>query len=406
MIPLPLFHKKAPAVIVLLCLFVLFLLTLLTQDAQTNTTLRTEKYDLADTLSQVGYKTDYQGNLDDMKQAYAQLSSLGEYYEISMQFLYLPDFPFSDHFLYLYEEGYSEDSKVLVNLDGIPTSLSAVKTIQLSGNCMDLFPRKVQEGRLLTEKEDDALYEAGTTLPILVGSEYADLLQVGDLVDGLYIQKALSLEVVGVLAPNSYLSFRGQPLSLDRYLIMPSFRCAAPTGDADELFQVRHYANKLSGYFPQEKAPQILPVITDLNRLEIGTFSFSTGNALSGIYSHLMSSIGLSTHTLNLIFIAAVMLLFPLFLLYLLHRNFSYLACCFLSGISIRTLQLRTIFSCLILLFVPVLSLYGYALLVGLALRPASIVLVLFLVLLSLAILFRTVSTKSMLLWLGRDSHD
>ena len=60
-------------------------------------------YARSGTLSQVGYQRDYtslyQGKLKDMKYAYNQLSSLKEYYEVTSQFLYIPDFPLEDHFL-------------------------------------------------------------------------------------------------------------------------------------------------------------------------------------------------------------------------------------------------------------------------------------------------------------------
>ena len=74
MIPLPLFQKKAPAVISFVCLFALLLLLLLTQNAEATAHTQEEKYTFLDSLSQVVYQADYQslyqGKINDMKQAY------------------------------------------------------------------------------------------------------------------------------------------------------------------------------------------------------------------------------------------------------------------------------------------------------------------------------------------------
>lgn len=412
MIALPLFQKKLPAIVSVFCLSALILLLLLTQDAEANTKVQEEKYEISGTLSQVEYQTDYtslyQGKLNDMKYAYDQLSSLGDYYEIASQFLYIPDFPFEDHFLYLYEEGHSEDSKYLLEQDGSLTLISAIKTVQISSNCTDAFSISVQEGRVLTKEDMSSLCKnaPNQTLPILVGSDYADLLQIGDLIEGLYIQKNISLEVVGILTPNSHITLYGYPLYLDRYIVMPSFLCSEPLDEADYIFQVRHYANKLSGFFPQEKASQVFRVIEDLKPLQIGSFSFSTEGSLSGVYSQLITSIGISTHTLMILLISASLLLFPLLLLYLLNTNFQYIVFCYLAGIGIKKLQWQTILSSAILFIPPFLLLYGYGKLTGLSVHPGFILLIFLWLFLSIVIIYMKLSKNAILTYLGRNLND
>lgn len=66
---------------------------------------------------------------------------------------------------------------------------------------------------------------------------------------------------------------------------MPSFLCSEPLDEADEIFQVRHYANKLSGFLPQDEATQIFRVFSDLKSLDIGAFHFTTNNSLPGLYA-------------------------------------------------------------------------------------------------------------------------
>ena len=48
-------------------------------------------------------------------------------------------------------------------------------------------------------------------------------------------------------------------MSLDRYLVMPSFDIEEdPTNAEDDMFQVRHYANKLSGKLHYDSFVQFL----------------------------------------------------------------------------------------------------------------------------------------------------
>ncbi|MGM9566544.1 hypothetical protein [Evtepia sp.] len=412
MMALPLFQRKLPAIVSVFCLSVLILLLLLTQDAEARTKVQEEKYNSSSTLSQVEYQKDYtslyRGKLNDMKYAYDQFSSLGDYYEITSQFLYVPDFPFEDHFLYLYEEGHSEDSKYLLEEGNSSTLISAIKTVQISNNCTDAFAISVQKGRVFTNEDMSSLCKnaPNQTLPILVGSDYANLLQIGDLIEGLYIQKNISLEVVGILTPNSHITLYGYPLYLDRYVVMPSFLCSEPLDEADYIFQVRHYANKLSGFFPQEKATQVFRVMADLKPLQIGSFSFQTDNSPSGIYTNVIASIGISTHTLMILLILASLLLFPLLLLYLLNTNFQHIAFCYLAGICIKKLQWQTILSSAILFIPPFLLLYGCGKLAGLSVHPGFILLILLWLLLSIIIIYVKLSTNVILTYLGRSLND
>lgn len=412
MIPLPLFQKKAPAVISFVCLFALLLLLLLTQNAEATAHTQEEKYTFLDSLSQVVYQADYQslyqGKINDMKQAYHELSSLEAYYEINDQFLYIPDFSFGDQFLYLYEEGYNKDSTYLLEDGDSSVLLSAVKTVQLSSNCMEFFSLRVQEGRLLTEGDMYALSNSSSTniLPILVGCEYAGLLHIGDRVESNYIEKEISLEVVGILDSDSYLMVNGYPLYLDRYIVMPSFLCSEPLNEADEIFQVRHYANKLSGFLPQDEATQVFRMFSDLKALDIGAFHFTTNDSLPGLYAQVMASINLSAHSLALLLFVVSLLLFPLLLLFLLNTNFQYLTVCHLAGVSIQKLRQRTILSAESLFLPSCILLLGYGKLTGLFLRPSFFSLILLWFFFSIALVFHKLSEPTLLTYLGKDLND
>ena len=244
------------------------------------------------------------------------------------------------------------------------------------------------------------------TLPILVGADYADSLQIGDRIESLYIQKNISLEVVGILTPNSHITLYGYPLYLNRYIVMPSFVCSEPVDEADYIFQVRHYANKLAGFFPQEKAPEVFRVIEDLKSLQIGSFSFPTEGSLSGVYSQAIASIGISTHTLMILLIAVSLFLCPLLLFYLLNTNFQYIVFCYLAGICIKKLRWQTILSSAILFLLPFLLLFGYGKLTGLFVHPCVILLAFLWFLLSVVMIYKKLSANAILTYLGRNFND
>lgn len=76
----------------------------------------------------------------------------------------------------------------------------------------------------------------------------ADELEIGDVLKGVYIQDEFTYEIIGILQDGSNIDLGGQEVSLNRYLLMPSFNIKEkPTNAEDDMFQVRHYANKLSG---------------------------------------------------------------------------------------------------------------------------------------------------------------
>ncbi len=399
-----LFQRKLPAAVAVVCLSVLILLILLTQDAMADTKAREEAYTFSGSLSQLIFRPDYPAvygeKLDDMKYAYDRVASLGDYFEWNTQFLYLPDFPFEDRFLYLYEEGHSDDSRYLLKQGDTDLLISAVKTVQLGTEHMDAFALPVQTGRPLDRADMDGTADV---LPILAGSEYAGRLQVGDRIDGLYIEKWLTMEVVGILAPDACLTLYGHTLYLDRYLVMPSFCCGAPADEDDQIFQVRHYANKLSGFFPSEKAAQVQQTIAELEPLSIGSFSFAAGGPLTGLYARSVAAIGLSTQTIDTILAVAALLLFPLLLLYLLRTSLPYLASCCLAGASVRALRRRTVLSAAVLFVPPLLLLYGGGALAGLALRPTVLLLAVPWLALAVVLTVWRVSSRTIQLYLGRD---
>lgn len=181
----------------------------------------------------------YDQSLNELKKAYDELTSL-DYYEINDQFLEISYPKIDKEFLYGFEYGNAE---TWISNDNV---IYPTKCFQISKNCIEKFELEVDEGS--TFSDNDMKYVQGESIPVIVGAGYANTLKVGDLLKGLYIQNEFTYEVVGILSKGANINLGGQAVSLDRYLVMPSFNIAEdPINEDDAIFQVRHYANKLSG---------------------------------------------------------------------------------------------------------------------------------------------------------------
>lgn len=181
----------------------------------------------------------YNQSLDELKSAYEEITTL-DYYEINSQFLEITYPKIKDEFLYGFEYGNAE-KQVAGN-----ETIYQTKCFQISKNCFDKFDIEVSTGRAFSD--EDMEYSPGENIPIIVGYEYADELEIGDVLKGVYIQDEFTYEVIGILQEGSNIDLGGQEVRLDRYLLMPSFNISEKPADAEaDMFQVRHYANKLSG---------------------------------------------------------------------------------------------------------------------------------------------------------------
>lgn len=181
----------------------------------------------------------YGTSLDELKNAYTHLSSL-DYYEISNQYLEITYPSIKTECLYGYEYGNAETR----TQNG--STIYPTKCFQISENCCSLFEITIAEGR--TFCAEDMNYVTNKIIPVIAGHEFSSNLKIGDNLEGLYIQENLTCQVVGILKEGSNINLGGQKVCLDTYLLIPSFNMSLdPIDERDDLFQVRHYANKLSG---------------------------------------------------------------------------------------------------------------------------------------------------------------
>ena len=196
------------------------------------------------------------------------------HYEIHDQPIEVADFSGESSSLYSFSVDGGESSVYETAYDSMSRDVSLVNSIQISLNTQGRFNLLANSGRLFVS--DDYIYQADEPLPVLLGASYKNSYAVGDLIESWYIFYPIPLEVVGFLKEGACLEYAGLTVPLDHYMVMPSFDCQnTPHTYEEHVFQIRHYANKLVGYFEyfsQGDADEIFSAFASLEKEIDGSF--------------------------------------------------------------------------------------------------------------------------------------
>lgn len=121
-----------------------------------------------------------------------------------------------------------------------------IDAFQINEQACDYFELNVIKGRIFQQCDFD---DKGKVLPILMGSSYMDIFEVGDRLPATYYQKEVELEIIGFLRENTMVYFNGNyEFYLDQYIILPYINYNAPETEFDEWFQEIVYFAMINGY--------------------------------------------------------------------------------------------------------------------------------------------------------------
>lgn len=121
-----------------------------------------------------------------------------------------------------------------------------VDAFQINEKAYKYFELDVIKGRAFQPGDFD---DNGKVLPVLVGSNYIDILGVGDRLTATYYQKEVEIEIIGFLKENSLVYFNGNAeFYLDEYIICPYINYEVPETEWDEWFQEIVYFAMINGY--------------------------------------------------------------------------------------------------------------------------------------------------------------
>lgn len=130
--------------------------------------------------------------------------------------------------------------------DQLVSSGDHVKSVQISENVQKDFDFSLSSGRFLLPK--DFNHKKGVAIPVLMGSAYSDIYEIGDVFSAYYLFSPFSFEIVGFLKSSSEISLSSGSIHLSKYIVMPSINFDdLPQSDTDYVTQKIHYANKTSG---------------------------------------------------------------------------------------------------------------------------------------------------------------
>ncbi len=159
-----------------------------------------------------------------------------EYGVLTKQPIYIPDLDLDMKFF----EGYGQRPiEYLVN--------NSYNSIQINAVVLEHSAINLIDGRVFNE--DEYSYEAGKTLPVLIGYELKEFFNLNDSLLIGYLGKQIQYEVVGFLEKDSYMVDRNRnTVFLDRYFVLPAIDCVNdPVGGLDHEFQKRVYLQNTNG---------------------------------------------------------------------------------------------------------------------------------------------------------------
>lgn len=150
-----------------------------------------------------------------LKMMYHMLSNNSnfEYLEIYNNPIVLIGDNIRDEFIYRYEEGDAEQYRGTVE----GKLYNEIKCCFISSNVGDVFDIQCHQGAFWREDEKN-----NETVPIVLGSGYGKIFEVGDYIQGVTpFHENVQFEVYGILDEGEYLIYNDRIQNLDRYVLVP-----------------------------------------------------------------------------------------------------------------------------------------------------------------------------------------
>lgn len=177
----------------------------------------------------------------------------------------------------------------------LSTECDGILCAQISENVQFDFKFGTENGRLFIR--DDFLIERGKNIPVLLGSEYNGVYEIGVIIPAEYLFSAFNFEVIGFLENNTEITLPMGSVTLDKYIIMPSFEFIdAPSSNQEYVTQKIHYANKTSGILKvnSNEYNQAINSLQELiDKSEVGEYSYYSSSPEKNMLQH-----GIDVHIL------------------------------------------------------------------------------------------------------------
>lgn len=195
---------------------------------QENSKINADGYSVIDKYDDLTVFLKKDNSLSVMKEMYENFNNTwgSSYCIIVSQPVYTMEVMFPLKFCY----GYGDTPDKYVD----PTFMT---TVQMNKNAITMSNIELYEGRIFNQNE--YTYTNGKTVPVIVGYEYKEYLNLGDKFTVDYLNKIITLEVVGIAQKGSADARKPENI-LDYTLIMPAMEFETP------FVSDEYYENEMS----------------------------------------------------------------------------------------------------------------------------------------------------------------
>lgn len=187
-------------------------------------------------------------NLIRLKNFYNNLSSREDfkYFTIINQPTYIQNIEVPDQFYYGFE---NSGAKQIIDVNKEEKNYHWLKCVQISKSVIEEFKLSIElMNDNIIENWDTINIDDSNFIPIILGANYKNKINLNEEYKMLYMDKFLRVKVIGFLEKNSNVYNNGNILYLDNYIILPSFNFKElPKNEKDKRLQLSIYLQKTSG---------------------------------------------------------------------------------------------------------------------------------------------------------------
>lgn len=181
------------------------------------------------------------------------------YYELIKQPVNILESEFPDDILLRYNSSSTLEGK---------NNAKFVKAIQVSNNVFEDFSIQAEEGRLIDQTNYD-WDPTKTSIDCVLGWNYHKYYPIGSKIRVVYLNKPITLNVIGIMRKNSRIFHNNDFLNIDSYILMPSLNINYQAYTMEDVtFQVSLASQKINGLFLINDTSDILECLIFLRQLE------------------------------------------------------------------------------------------------------------------------------------------
>ncbi|MFW5436301.1 ABC transporter [Paenibacillus apiarius] len=234
-----------------------------------------------------------------------------------------------------YEEGKRIKPSMIDNIG----PYYSIKAIQMNKQAIDHFQITVMDGQPFDI--EDFKNVNSKNIPVLLGYEYKNMYQVGDVIKGKYLFEDFNFHVKGFVRVNSLVTTaRRAELYLDRYIIMPAQHFIQfPADNASFKFQQKHYLQLVNGEIHSSNNGYVVRNKFEAIKKDSGFFDTQLLGANNPTYDLVFAAINEHTGLLSLI-AAAVFIVCAISIFILMAdkavENFKNFSVHFISGANMK----------------------------------------------------------------------